>query len=139
MSSPAEFARGLLRRARDDAYVVDQLARDSAAPDWIIGFHAQQAVEKALKAALAAAGVQFPRTHNIAMLLALLEQAGIEPPENCAGLERLTPFGVAARYEGSLDRSFTLERIEIRAEITAVLAWGQATLGALLGPEAGPR
>lgn len=139
MSSPAEFARGLLRRARDDAYVVEQLARDSAAPDWIIGFHAQQAVERALKAVLAAAGVQFPRTHNIAMLLALLEQAAIQSPENCAGLERLTPFGVAARYEGALDQSFMLKRNEIRAEVTAVLAWCQATLDVLLGPQAEPR
>ena len=137
MSSPAEFARGLLRRARDDAYVVEQLARDSAAPDWIIGFHAQQAVEKALKAVLAAAGVQFPRTHNIAMLLALLEQAGKKPPENCTGLERLTPFGVAARYEGGLDQSFVLDRSTTRAEIATVIAWGQDALSALITPKKG--
>ena len=137
MSSPAEFARGLLRRARDDAYVVEHLARDSAAPDWIIGFHAQQAVEKALKAVLAAAGVQFPRTHNIAMLLALLEQAGKKPPENCTGLERLTPFGVAARYEGGLDQSFVLDRSTTRAEIATVIAWGQDALSALIAPNKG--
>lgn len=36
MSSPTELAFGLLSRARDDAYVVEQLAHDRAAPDWII-------------------------------------------------------------------------------------------------------
>ena len=128
MSSPAEFARGLLRRARDDAYVVEQLARDSAAPDWIIGFHAQQAVEKALKAVLAAAGVQFPRTHNIAMLLALLQQNGIQAPDQDVFLERLTPFGVAARYDRELDQSFSLNRERTRLEILALLDWAEAML-----------
>jgi len=73
MHSPSELALGLLRRARDDGYVVDRLAQDLAAPDWVIGFHAQQAVEKAIEAVLANAKVAFPRTHNIAMLLALLQ------------------------------------------------------------------
>ena len=137
MRSPSELALGLLRRARDDGYVVDRLAQDPAAPDWVIGFHAQQAVEKAIKAVLANAKVVFPRTHNIAMLLALLEQAGKKPPENCTGLERLTPFGVAARYEGGLDQSFVLDRSTTRAEIATVIAWGQDALSALIAPNKG--
>ena len=48
--------------------------------DAIVGFHAQQAVEKSLKAALAAAAVDFPFTHNIALLMQLCDDAGIELP-----------------------------------------------------------
>ena len=36
-----------------------------AFPDEIFGFHAQQAVEKALKSWLASLGVLFPKTHGI--------------------------------------------------------------------------
>lgn len=136
MSSPAEFALGLLHRARDDAYVVVQLVPDYAAPDWVIGFHAQQAVEKALKAVLASANVVFPRTHNIAMLLTLLRQNGIQPPKQSIFLERLTPFGVAARYDSELDQSFTLDRALTQTEIIAVLEWSEAVLTGASKPEA---
>lgn len=135
MSSPTELAFGLLSRARDDAYVVEQLAHDRAAPDWIIGFHAQQAVEKAIKAVLANANVVFPRTHNIAMLLALLQQIGVQPPKESTLLERLTPFGIAARYDSGLDQSFALDRDAALAEIIAVLAWSETML-AVTKPEA---
>ena len=54
MHSPSETALGLLRRARDDGYVADRPAQDPAAPDWVIGFHAQQA------ARASALGMHFP-------------------------------------------------------------------------------
>ena len=41
--------------------------------DAIVGFHAQQAVEKAFKAVLAMVGAEFPFTHNIALLMQLCE------------------------------------------------------------------
>lgn len=43
--------------------------------DEIVGFHAQQAVEKALKAVLTAVAVRVGRTHDIAYLLTLLPDA----------------------------------------------------------------
>ena len=128
MHSPSETALGLLRRARDDGYVADRPAQDPAAPDWVIGFHAQQAVEKAIKAVLANVNVVFPRTHNIAMLLALLQQNGIQTPDQDVFLERLTPFGVAARYDSKLDQSFSLNRERTRLEILALLDWAEAML-----------
>jgi len=128
MHSPGEPALGLLRRARDDAYVVDRLAQDPAAPDWVIGFHAQQTAEKGIKTVLANANVLFPRTHNIAMLLALLKQNGIQPPDQDIFLERLTPFGVAARYDTGLDQSFSLNRERTRLETLALLEWAEAIL-----------
>jgi len=128
MHSPSETALGLLRRARDDGYVADRPAQDPAAPDWVIGFHAQQAVEKAIKAVLTNVNVVSPRTHNIAMLLALLQQNGIQTPDQDVFLERLTPFGVAARYDTELDQSFSLNRERTRLEILALLEWAGAML-----------
>ncbi|MCK5272261.1 MAG: HEPN domain-containing protein [Sedimentisphaerales bacterium] len=56
MNRSHSHALALLQKARDDEYVLRCLINDPSAPLWAIGFHAQQAVEKALKAALAKTG-----------------------------------------------------------------------------------
>src|SRR5947199_7767128 len=65
-----------------------------------ICFFAQQCVEKYLKARLTEAGVAFPRTHELSILLGLC--LPMEP--QCAKfdqtLARLTPFAVLIRYPG---------------------------------------
>lgn len=102
MSSPVDLARALLRKAADDLYVAQRLAVDADAPGWILGFHAQQAVEKALKAVLSLHRVEYPRTHNLVMRLQLLRRAAITLPPDGDELARLIPFGVVARYEAAL-------------------------------------
>ena len=62
MNSQADHARRPLARARDDFYVVRRLRGEQDAPGWVLGFHAQQAVEKALKSALTNRGIEYPRT-----------------------------------------------------------------------------
>lgn len=78
-----------------------------------MGFHAQQAAEKALKAALAASGRSFPFTHNIALLMQLCDDAGIELQAALDQLDLLTPYGVAERYgarsPGTVDRATALD------------------------------
>lgn len=56
MRRPDEYARILLAKARDDAQIVRRARDDSGIADWIVGFHAQQAAEKALKALVMAKG-----------------------------------------------------------------------------------
>lgn len=116
MNSHIDYAEALLRKARDDGYVVRCMAADSAAPDWIIGFHAQQAVEKAIKSVLTRHEVEFPRTHNLSMLIELLRQHGIASPPDADDLARLIPFGVVLRYDDSagedepmLERAWAVE------------------------------
>jgi HEPN domain-containing protein len=48
-------------------------------------FHAQQAVEKAIKAVLLSRGIEFPLTHDIEDLLQIAEIGGISLPERCQG------------------------------------------------------
>lgn len=67
-------------------------------PDEIFGFHAQQAVEKALKAWLAVLGVQFPKTHDLKLLLDLLGERGV-PTEGLQSFVDLNAFAVQYRYE----------------------------------------
>jgi len=99
MSSQRDHALSLLARARDDLYVVRRLADDANAPLRVLGFHAQQAAEKTLKVVLSVAGVPYPRTHNLDMLVALLERHGLDVPPVGADLGLLTPFAVILRYE----------------------------------------
>ena len=61
----AERARALLGRADADLAAVRALEAVETVPDEVVGFHAQQAVEKLLKAVLAAHDIDFPRTHSI--------------------------------------------------------------------------
>lgn len=66
------------------------------------GFHAQQAVEKALKAVLTSRDVAFPRTHNLEELANLIADSGLAPPLPPRELRRLNPFAVEARYSDPL-------------------------------------
>jgi len=49
-----------------------RLLPDAGLDDEIIGFHAQQAVEKALKAWLVHLGIDFPKVHSLGALMDLL-------------------------------------------------------------------
>ncbi|HEX7019342.1 MAG TPA: HEPN domain-containing protein [Gemmatimonadaceae bacterium] len=87
-----------LERARRDLLVVDhEAARDE--PLWdIIAFHAHQAAEKALKAALVRANRRPPRTHSLVSLLEALEQAGRATARLMNDCRLLEPYAVALRY-----------------------------------------
>jgi len=129
LNSPGDLARALLRKAADDRYVAEALAKDANAPGWILGFHAEQAVEKALKAVLAHHGVEFPRTHNLAMLLELLRRAALPLPPDGEDLARLIPFGVLARYEDTLgDSELTIEPAWAIDVAARTVGWAQSVV-----------
>jgi HEPN domain-containing protein len=62
-----------------------------------ICFHAQQAVEKYLKALLASKGVDFPGTHDVDFLLAECRKVSAGELDQI-DLKSLTDFGVSVRY-----------------------------------------
>jgi len=66
-------------------------------------FHAQQAVEKAMKAVLLARKVDFPLTHDLEALMDIGQKAGITIPENLLDIDTLTPYAVETRYPGYLE------------------------------------
>jgi len=83
-----EAARLLLAKARQDEYVLEQFAADAQAADETFGFHAQQAAEKLLKAALSAGGVVYPRTHRLGELLDLARDRDLA---GAGGVRRVAP------------------------------------------------
>ncbi len=65
-----------------------------------ICFHAQQCVEKLLKAVLFARGIEFPKTHNLVFLDEILQGVVSSWDASKADLEFLTRSGVTFRYPG---------------------------------------
>lgn len=52
-----------------------------------------------LKAVLAARGVDYPKTHNLRVLIELLAHAGLQLPESLGEITRLTQFGTTFRSD----------------------------------------
>lgn len=115
-----------LAQAEQDALAYRKLAGDGEIQDGVLGFHAQQAVEKALKAVLARAGVVFRRTHDIAELLDLLTDASLPAPPHADRLDELNPYAVEMRY--GLIQPTGLDRPETQAILETVLIWARTRL-----------
>jgi HEPN domain-containing protein len=99
MKKNSEFAFLLLKKARQDAAIVQKLAGDSDIADEVIGFHVQQAIEKSLKALCAFHGVEFRNRHDIRELLDSIKDNKIDVPEWFYDLDTWNPYAVEYRYE----------------------------------------
>lgn len=89
------------RKADDDLAVAERLLSDDACPfSNAITFHCQQAAEKYLKALLTCWDIEFPKTHILARLLALVEQRDATLAASLMDVVGLTPYGVELRYPG---------------------------------------
>ena len=129
MPSPdqQEFAALLLRKAESDVEVVRALVENVSITDDAIGFHAQQAIEKAMKAVLAIHGVEFPRTHDLGFLLELADRDGVRIPDVVVEARWLTPWSAEFRYDDppvpdELDRNASLRSAE------HALTWARGVL-----------
>lgn len=98
MSSAPDLPGDLLALAREDLAAAETLDGAERVSDAPVGFHAQQAVEKALKAAIANRDQEFPFTHDLGLLMQLCEDAGFELPADLVEVDRLTPYAAALRY-----------------------------------------
>ena len=74
----------------------------TSVPYRLIAYHAQQCVEKCLKAYLVHKGIDFPYTHNISRLLELCSEHAAWP-EKLEEAEELTPYAITNRYPGEDD------------------------------------
>jgi HEPN domain-containing protein len=107
----------ILAMAKKDLRALEGMVADREHfADEVFGFHAQQAVEKALKAWIAAMGKEYPFNHDISQLLGILKTNGIAIDEWMTLLE-LAGFSVQFRYEEldlddePLDRTALIDRI----------------------------
>jgi len=126
MADQHDLARELIALAQDDRLAAEALLEVPAVSGAIVAYHAQQAVEKALKAVLASAGTDFPFTHNIALLMQLCEDVAGRLPVSLSDADLLTPYGVALRY--STRSPGTLERQTALSMAAEALAWAQGVI-----------
>jgi HEPN domain-containing protein len=126
---PPDLALLLSRKAAGDEDVVRRLIDIPEVVDETLGFHAQQAVEKLIKAVLVRNGVAYDRTHNIAYLLTLLDGAGVDQPTGVSqeDLIALSPWAVQFRYDD--DAHAVLDRPAARRAVEKMRAWADAQLG----------
>jgi HEPN domain-containing protein len=128
VSSPnpeqVEYAEVLLRRAKGDLQVCQKLADDTEVDDNIVGFHAQQAVEKALKVALVLADADLPLSHDLEFLVRQVRESGIEPTQEFSDAQWLTPWAAELRY----DEPIPLDRAAALAAAESAVGWAVSLL-----------
>ncbi len=118
-----EEAWRALQLADRDITAFHVLSKEPEAHLSIVCFHAQQAVEKSLKAVLFSRRIEFRRIHDLTELTQLLRQHGIETPVNDDLLSRLNPFAVTFRYD-DLDIEL-LTREDAATWVTDIRRWAE--------------
>lgn len=116
----AELLRQWLTRAEEDFAVAERLLADKLPYLVTIGFHAQQAAEKFLKALLVARQIEFPKTHDLGQLLDLVALDDVSLSSALRTVTALNPYGAATRYPADLP------------ELTEADAQAAVTLAALV-------
>ncbi len=94
-----EYAELLLEHATSDLGACRVLMAAEDMRDDVVGFHAQQAVEKALKVALVLADVDFPRSHDLRELADIAADNDVAVPGSIDEARWLTPWAAQLRYE----------------------------------------
>jgi HEPN domain-containing protein len=94
-----EDAERLLHLAEIDLKALRNMLNPELFDCSVFGFHAQQAVEKALKCWLTLRRIAYPKTHDLRLLMNLLESRTQERARQFEGLIDLTDFAVQFRYD----------------------------------------
>lgn len=103
MNEPPEFVhvvRQWVAKAENDLRNAEHTLRMGAdCPLDTVCFHAQQCVEKYMKALLVSRAIDFPRIHDVGELIQLLPDE-LRPPVTVIEQETLTNHAVVTRYPG---------------------------------------
>jgi HEPN domain-containing protein len=104
MQPPEEVKRELVRqwlaKAEQDFGLAEHLVAESSPYLLAVGFHAQQAAEKFVKAFLVHHQCAFPKTHDIDQLLDRAATVDWVFAESLRAAVTLNPYAVDERYPG---------------------------------------
>jgi HEPN domain-containing protein len=121
VKSDADHARQLLTMAETDHNALANMLSAQNFPEEIFGFHAQQAIEKALKAWISMLRRPYPKTHDLSVLVGVLEEAGADL-NSFPHLEDYTVFAVQYRYESYDAADEPLDRVRVLEETAGLIA-----------------
>ena len=117
VKSDTDHARQLLAMAETDHVALTNMLDAQKFPEQIFGFHAQQAIEKALKAWISLLRLTYPKTHDVSVL----KGAGADL-SSFQRLEDYTVFAVQYRYESYDPNDEPLDRADVIGEISGLLS-----------------
>ena len=115
----------LLNASRDDAATLELPVNDRT-----FGFHAQQSIEKLLKALIAGHGVKFEFTHDLHSLVQDVTALGEQLPVDLLLVQSLTNYAGVWRYQEPQPVSFT-ERVELLGTVRRLRFYVAARLAIL--------
>ena len=109
-------AEGDLALARTQAF--------SKFPIELLIFHAEQVVEKSIKAILVHFNASVPKTHNLELLMDVAA-AYVEIPSEIRAAEDLTPYATIGRYPGDYEPNSEDAYLDAIAKAEKVILWAQ--------------
>jgi HEPN domain-containing protein len=115
--SDKDHAKQLLDMANKDHSALSNMLDSENFSDEVFGFHAQQTIEKALKAWIAVRGLVYPKSHDVSALVKILRDDG-QDLSKFPNLEDYTVFAVQYRYEAyddedEIDRGEAVEKTQL--------------------------
>ena len=126
--SDKEHAEQLLRMAAKDRMALASMLDAQSFSEEVFGFHAQQTVEKALKAWIASLGSMYPKSHDISVLIKILTESG-QDLRMFPDLEEYSVFAVQYRYEAYDESEEVLDRPKTIGSTMGLLAHVQGIIG----------
>lgn len=119
--SDRDHATQLLDMARRDHTALAHMLDGDVFSEEVFGFHAQQAIEKALKAWITVLHLVYPKTHDVSALVKIL--TGSEADLSAfKELEDYTVFAVQYRYESYDENEEALDRATVVRETAALIS-----------------
>ncbi len=118
----------MLRAAANDLRAIEGMTDPEMFSDEIFGFHAQQVVEKSLKALLSMEGIAYPKIHDLEALFSLLDNNNVTLPDEYLTLMDLTDFAVQFRYEAFTNSESGLDRAQVICETKSLLKYVAANI-----------
>jgi HEPN domain-containing protein len=125
------LVRNWVSKAEADLAACDVLSKQPSVLGGIVAFHAQQVVEKYMKAVLTFRQVDFRKTHDLGILLSLLAVDDESLRDELISVVVLTDYGVEVRYPGDLPEVSTEEAVEA----VRLARLSRDVIGSLLPPE----
>jgi HEPN domain-containing protein len=121
VKSDRDHAAQLLAMASRDHTALAHMLDRKVFSEEVFGFHAQQAIEKTLKAWITVLRLVYPKTHDVSALVKILHDAGADL-EAFNELEDYTVFAVQYRYESYDESEEALDRSTVIKETAALIS-----------------
>lgn len=127
MNDRLEEAKRLFSLARRDQRAFTALSAHCSEEDFpVAAFHAQQAIEKSLKAVLCLLASEYKCPHDLIELAGRLADLGQALPIDEINLYRLTPYAVELRYDEMAIALITPS--DATAAVAQIIDWCQKKL-----------